>query len=292
MTQTEAERMTWRPISGLPGDWKTFVRPDAAAARDRAHAAGVADGLADRMAAEQSAETGAIERLYSLGHGAASAFGRGGANGIRETARRLEARGSLVRMDSEAPLGEVIVDQYVALFAWDGGDLAPRHLRAVHAAACAHQEVAYDGAGREPLAKGEWRTGRVYVIAEGAYYEFCPPALVGEQADALCSMHNAHAADGVDPVVAAAWLYHRFEEVHPFSDGNGRAGRALACAFLMAHGYPPPVLRASEAGLHYPALNAARRGNLGPLVNLFADSIVAGVRREMSLAARRKGGRR
>ena len=39
-------------------------------------------------------------------------------------------------------------------------------------------------------------------------------------------LHRNH--HDVAPEVEAAWLHHRFTQIHPFQDGNGRIARALA----------------------------------------------------------------
>lgn len=39
------------------------------------------------------------------------------------------------------------------------------------------------------------------------------------------------------PVISSAIIHYRFEEIHPFADGNGRAGRALALWELYRRGF-------------------------------------------------------
>jgi len=42
----------------------------------------------------------------------------------------------------------------------------------------------------------------------------------------LLELHQSHMS--VPPEVSAAWLHHRFTQIHPFQDGNGRIARAIA----------------------------------------------------------------
>ena len=45
------------------------------------------------------------------------------------------------------------------------------------------------------------------------------------------------AAIDLSPVISSAILHYRFEEIHPFADGNGRMGRALALWELYRRGF-------------------------------------------------------
>ena len=42
---------------------------------------------------------------------------------------------------------------------------------------------------------------------------------------------------GLSPVLSSAILHYRFEQIHPFADGNGRTGRALALWELYRRGF-------------------------------------------------------
>jgi len=46
----------------------------------------------------------------------------------------------------------------------------------------------------------------------------------------------------IHPWVLAIFFHHKFEKIHPFSDGNGRAGRILVNYILDLSGYPPLII--------------------------------------------------
>ncbi|MCZ7392144.1 MAG: Fic family protein [Candidatus Methanoperedens sp.] len=75
------------------------------------------------------------------------------------------------------------------------------------------------------------------------------------------------------PVETAAFLHHRFVEIHPFIDGNGRVVRLLSNLYLIAQGYPPIVLKTVDRGKYYRFLRAADAGKLAPFANFIAKAV-------------------
>lgn len=57
-------------------------------------------------------------------------------------------------------------------------------------------------------------------------------------------------------LTAAAYFHAKFENIHPFADGNGRTGRLLMNYFLVLHGHPPIVIHEEDRKGYYEALEA------------------------------------
>ena len=67
-------------------------------------------------------------------------------------------------------------------------------------------------------------------------------------------LEEIYEADGGDVLTIAAYLHLRFEEIHPFADGNGRVGRTLLNYYLMTHGYPPIIMHNEDKKTYYLSL--------------------------------------
>lgn len=74
-------------------------------------------------------------------------------------------------------------------------------------------------------------------------------------------------------VIVAAYLHHRFVEIHPFSDGNGRVARLLTNLYLMKKGYPPIILKKEERLKYYSCLRKADQEDLKPFANMIAKAV-------------------
>ena len=55
-------------------------------------------------------------------------------------------------------------------------------------------------------------------------------------------------------LTAAAYFHAKFENIHPFSDGNGRTGRLLMNYFLLLHNHPPVTIHEEDRKGYYQAL--------------------------------------
>ena len=94
----------------------------------------------------------------------------------------------------------------------------------------------------------------------------------------------------LDPLVQAAIAHAQFETVHPFTDGNGRTGRALISALLMARGVTKHVVLPISSGLlhdvadYIAALTAYRAGDIEPMIRCFIQASNAAVENARILA--------
>ena len=59
---------------------------------------------------------------------------------------------------------------------------------------------------------------------------------------------------GNDYLQAAAYFHLKFEYIHPFADGNGRAGRTLFNYYLMINNHPPLIVYEEDKKLYYECL--------------------------------------
>ncbi len=128
------------------------------------------------------------------------------------------------------------------------------------------------------------------VRPDGKLHEYCPPEHVDAEMDRLIEMHRQHTEADTAPDVSAAWLHHRFAQIHPFQDGNGRIARAIASLVLIGAGWFPLVVTRDDRARYISALEQADDDDLIPLIHLVAElqrkwfvravSIAEDVRRE------------
>jgi Fic family protein len=82
---------------------------------------------------------------------------------------------------------------------------------------------------------GHYRTTGVKIT--GATFMPPPSSQVKPRIDELLKWLRKN-PDELTPIELAAVFHHRFVQIHPFSEGNGRTARLLMNALLMKAGYP------------------------------------------------------
>ena len=82
-----------------------------------------------------------------------------------------------------------------------------------------------------------------------------------------------------DIPLALADLHSSFERIHPFIDGNGRTGRLVLNLTLVRLGFPPSIIFTSSRNRYLTALDKADTGDLGPLAELLARSVIDNLNR-------------
>lgn len=80
------------------------------------------------------------------------------------------------------------------------------------------------------------------------------PEEVAMEVEELCDEMQDIPNSGENIVKAAAYLHCKFENIHPFADGNGRVGRTLMNYFLLINENPPIIVRSDTKDNYYKAL--------------------------------------
>ena len=282
----------WRPITQLDRAVEEMLRCDLAAV-DALHRSWIrftasldeADRhtLRRRTLRKHAIETGIIERLYDIDWGVTEqlvadgltreAVARAGGDVSEQVLAMLEAQFD----------GLELVIEYVR----NDRRLTTSFIKELHAL-ITRAQIDYDATDtlgrrvRTKLNHGSFKTLPNNVkLADGSLLEFAPPEQVNGEIERLVEWYNV--MDDVHPVVSAAWLHHRFVQIHPFQDGNGRVARALTLLSLGRSLYPPLVVDRDSRSSYLETLDQANAGTLAPLGRLFAKLAMRSIRRELTV---------
>jgi Fic family protein len=278
---TNNGRLQWQPIAALPHLNGTLA--PLLATVDTLRSAWE-DALEDyspeelaetrnRRLRRHAVETGIIERLYELDWGTTEALVAEGltteaanrAGGIQEDTLLI------IRSQYDGL-------EYLTTLVQNEVPFSVKVIRELHEIITRHQGTyeARDPLGRivqRPLKHGSWKDDSNHVKRpDGSVLEYCPPLHVQSEMERLVRFHNEMDAH---PLIRGAWLDHRFIQIHPFQDGNGRVARALTLLVLLADHYAPLVVDRRQRETYIAALDAANDGDLSELVRFFARLEIA-----------------
>lgn len=115
---------------------------------------------------------------------------------------------------------------------------------------------------------GDYVTGKNEV---GALAEDVPE----EMAELLQEMQeDFYDIEDKDILMAAAYFHAKFENIHAFSDGNGRTGRLLMNYYLLSMNHPPIVIHEEDRKSYYDALELFdTQMQLKPLKNFLGEQL-------------------
>jgi len=95
-----------------------------------------------------------------------------------------------------------------------------------------------------------------------------------ELMDNLINDINKNNKDSVALVVS---IHSRFEQIHPFADGNGRIGRLIMMAMLIKVNFPPAVIKQEVKRQYYNYLSKAQlKGEFSQLEDFICEAIFQG----------------
>jgi hypothetical protein len=190
----------------------------------------------------------------------------GRAVGDKELKEYLEVRGY-------ADAARWVYGQALEPGAWsDGSLLTLSEVRHVHNLALGPVwEVAPHPSASEREGPGSFRQHDIAPFGGGMQPPPWPdvPAAVREWVREI-----ARVAGSERPIETVARLHGTFEQVHPFLDGNGRAGRLLLNLVLVRLGYPPAIIYLRDRDRYLRALCSNDDGDPGPLGELLARAVL------------------
>ncbi|HDP96463.1 MAG TPA: Fic family protein [Euryarchaeota archaeon] len=106
---------------------------------------------------------------------------------------------------------------------------------------------------------GHWR--RINVRIAGSKY--VPPRMekVVELMQEYVQEYEQRDVRGDSIFQLGAWMHHRFESIHPFSNGNGRVGRLLLNLHFLKHNWPPVHILPEDKDGYYECLEIGHSGD-------------------------------
>lgn len=125
----------------------------------------------------------------------------------------------------------------------------------------------------KPIEAGEYRTRKASIV--GADYAPSAPELIPQRMDYIMKEYTDGIARNIHPVELATIFHLKFEQVHPFRDGNGRTGREILNFMLDRNGFPRIYITPRHRSDYLSSLQAGDKGDSVPLIDFVVNRICA-----------------
>jgi Fic family protein len=114
---------------------------------------------------------------------------------------------------------------------------------------------------------------RIPVGIKGSRWEPPPAIAVEEELEILIKWYNEN-KKSMHPLELAGVFHHKYLQIHPFKDGNGRVARELLNFILKRNDYPPIVIPVRRRQEYMESLEMADDGDDIPLLEFFSLCII------------------
>jgi hypothetical protein len=226
----------------------------------------------ERLARYWSIETGILERLYDIDRGTTLLLIEHGfvVDYVDRAATNKEPE-ELIQILRDHKAAADLLQDCVA----DNRPLTIGLIHELHSTLTRHQDTVealdqFKKHVRVPLLKGAFKKSPNNPQREdGGMHEYCPPLHVAAEMDELLRLYATYSA--INPLLLATWLHHRFTQIHPYQDGNGRVARAISNLVLIKAGIFPIVVSREIRPKYIENLEKADAGDLVPLSAFFAE---------------------
>ena len=192
----------------------------------------------------------------------------GRAVGNKELSEYLEVRGY-------ANSADWVYGRAIEPGTWsDGGLITLAEVRHVHNLAMTPVwDVAPHPQASDREGPGSFREHDIEPFPDGLQPPLWPevPALMREW---VTGARKVGKVDDATLIERLAELHARFEQIHPFLDGNGRAGRLILNLILVRLGYPPAIIYKGDRARYLTALRRADSDDAGPLGEFLARAVL------------------
>ncbi len=281
MSEAQKTFYKWTPIADLPTDYARLASPDLKTLstiwleqRIDLEKQDALFGFIERLKRQWAIETGIIERVYTLSRGTTELLIHKGISESLIPSYEAENNPKLVAaiIQDHANVVEGLFD-----FVNGRRSLTTSYIKELHAQLLKHQDrvEGLNHLGQKTsiqLIKGDYKKfPNNPTRPDGKIHEYCPPECVAAEMDRLIAMHQEHEKNNVPPEIQAAWLHHRFTQIHPFQDGNGRVARALATLLVIKAKWFPLTITQDDRDKYISALEAADNGNIKDLIDFFTS---------------------
>lgn len=286
--------ISWRPIDDIPEDLVTYHNPDlvplALAWEERLQQLSDSRKLKEfneKLSRQWAIETGIIERVYTLDRGVTQMLIERGveASLIPHGTSNKPAQLVVSIIQDQQEVIEGLYD-YIA----HRRDLTTSYIKQMHQVFMRNQATTegldeFGNLIEIEVIRGDWKKWPNNPRrSNGTIHLYCPPEQVASEMDRLVSLHQQHLREGISPEIEAAWLHHRFTQIHPFQDGNGRVARTLASLVFIRNKWFPLVIINEIRDEYIRASEQADQGDLTPMVDLFARRQIHAFRQALSIS--------